>query len=162
MARLARDNVNMPKYDLRRPSLKWRCTSSCAQNLIPTCLTTYPGAARIPRLDLPQDVAGPRAVACPYLKGQRERILYSGISARKRRYVHAYVKNLLFSIQSGCANLLSYSVSPYPRITVQFQYPARLRRYLVPRTPFEQKPKSPPFPLLPHSASPLLFLRPRT
>ena len=120
-------------------SSRWRRTSSCAQSLIswpPACFTTVSQCNT-----LVPDLMSLRifwAVACSCLKEQRERIMYGTISAQKRRCVPmpticSAQFNLVVPIFS--LGLSSCSVSPYPRITVQLQSPARLRRCLGTRTP---------------------------
>lgn len=137
MARLARGNVDMPKYDgfpfhVQVTKAKFevmvyelvRCPTTLSQ-----CSTWVPDLISLKML---------RAFACSCLKGPRGRILYGGISAQKRRYL---ALPTIYCSQSNSAvlifslGLFSYSVSPYPHITVQLLW---LRDRL-----FEQKPKFP-------------------
>jgi hypothetical protein len=84
-----------------------------------------------PRLDVPQDIAGRRLFLFERAEGENN--IWYDLSPEEK--VRAYVSHLLRSIQFVPIFSLgqsSYSVSPYPRITVQLRPPARLRRCLAP------------------------------
>ena len=122
-----------------RSSSRWRYTSSCAQSLIswpPACFTTVSQCSTlVPNLISLRIL---QAVTCSYLKGQRERRIYGGVLAQNKRCVPmSDICSAQFDLTVPIffLGLPSCSVSFYPRIIIQFQSPARLRRCLAPRTP---------------------------
>jgi hypothetical protein len=150
-----------------RSSSRWQCTNSCAQSPVSWPLACFTAvflcSTLVPDL-IPLEIL--RAVTCSYLKGQRERRMYGGISAQKRRYVPiSTIRSAQF--QFSCANLLSRPVFLLRQPVSAHHCSTSISRSISPlygsaNAFLIRSLNRSPFPLLPHASSALPFSRLRS
>ena len=157
MARLARGDVNMPNYDgfpihVQLPEVNFEAAVYELLRSKPSILASRLPYHRIPvqhvgpRLETPQNIAGRRLFLFERVEGENN--VWCDLSSEDQVGAYVYLSAPLNSIVVPILSigLYSWSISPYPRITVQLQSPTRLHRCLAPRTPLRTETQ-----IVPHS-----------